>query len=296
MLYGVSTRASVLAAFFVLFYFSLDIEGQAVTSYRDVSEHQLSGVEKKTIKPDQTAEAPPDANLTPESTIFTSNNAVELNNLGVKYVSAELFSEAVLAFQRALQIDPGQATIYHNLSVAYDRMERFDDALDAVKKAVTLGPGNRSSVFHLCQMQLYTKHYRETIGCFETLRGLTPLDEYSLYANGIALMNIDDLGKAYKAFEEAATLAPNYVPAICGIGTVHYLKKRYKESAAAFRRALELEPDNQTLRYNLAVAELGNKNKTAAVSEYSFLKQSNPELAQKLYKFLFADKVVFVKK
>ena len=296
MLYGVSTRASVFAACFVLLYFSLDIQGQAVTSYRDASEHQPSGREKTTNKPDQAAEAPPDANLNAESTIFTSNNSVELNNLGVKYVSAELLSEAVLAFQRALLINPGQATTYHNLSVAYDRMDRFDDALDAVKKAVALAPGNKSSVFHLCQMQLYTKHYRETIGCFETLRGLTPLDEHSLYANGIALMNIDDLGKAFRAFEEAAALAPNYVPAICGMGTVRYQKKRYKESAAAFRRALELEPDNQTLRYNLAVAELGNKNKTAAVNQYSFLKQSNPDLAQQLYRILFADKVVFVRK
>jgi len=47
-------------------------------------------------------------------------------------------------------------------------------------------------------------------------------------------------------------------------------------------------------RYNLAIAALAQRNKTAALSQYAILKQGDPKLADQLYRLLFRDKVISV--
>jgi tetratricopeptide (TPR) repeat protein len=221
-------------------------------------------------------------------------SAIEMNNLGVKYAQENRSDDALKAFHQAVEIDPKIAAVYLNLSVAYDRMNRLDDALAAAGQAVELEPKNANAMTQLCELRLSAKKTREAIACYDTLRNISGMNETALYGYGLALMELKDFDKALPAFEESARLAPYFVPAHCSIGLIYYRTKKYKEAAAAFRRGLEIDPDNPTLRYNLAMAELGNRNKPAAVSQYGFLKESNPDLAAQLYRALFADKVLFV--
>jgi tetratricopeptide (TPR) repeat protein len=286
MLYGVSTRASVFAVLFVLLSAGLTAMAQAVNDSPLVSFRDLASNSK--TPPESTLPAPP-TNLA-----ASAPSAIEMNNLGVKYARENRTDDALKAFRRAVEIDPKIAAVYLNLSVAYDRLNRLNDALAAAEQAVELEPKNANAMTQLCELRLSTNKPREAAACYETLRDSFGMNETALYGYGTALMELKEFDKALSAFEESARLAPNFGPAHCGIGLIYYRKKKYKEAAAAFRRGLEIDPDNPTVRYNLAMAELGNRNKPAALSQYGFLKESNPDLAARLYRVLFANKVLFV--
>ena len=73
------------------------------------------------------------------------------------------------------------------------------------------------------------------------------------------------------------------------IGSALYRKKEYEAAAKALKRAVHLDPRRADARFNLALAQLANRNKAGAISQYNFLKESNPELAQKIYGWIFRD-------
>jgi tetratricopeptide (TPR) repeat protein len=69
---------------------------------------------------------------------------------------------------------------------------------------------------------------------------------------------------------------------------------RYQESLVALSRALELDPTSEKVRYNLALAQIALKNKDAALAQYLFLKNTNSDLAERLYELIYRDLIVKV--
>jgi tetratricopeptide (TPR) repeat protein len=89
-------------------------------------------------------------------------------------------------------------------------------------------------------------------------------------------------------------LSPDNLVAYNLLGKALYTKKHYKKAIKILDRALRLEPGTDELRFNLAIAHLANRNRDAAIIHYNFLKNSNPPLAEELYKSIYADNVIFV--
>ena len=58
-------------------------------------------------------------------------------DLGLKYVNEAKYDEAVLAFTKALEIDPKQAPVYIALAEVYVRQENYTAAQETLDKAIT---------------------------------------------------------------------------------------------------------------------------------------------------------------
>lgn len=63
-----------------------------------------------------------------------------------------------------------------------------------------------------------------------------------------------------------------------------------------FNRAVELNPAQDSIRYNLAVAQYKNNDKEAALKHYFVMKNKNSRLAESLFRVIYSDKLVFVGK
>lgn len=63
---------------------------------------------------------------------------------GIGVAQRGLWDEALLRFQRAVQIDPTYAAAYNNLAIGFEHQGEFDRARDAYEKALQLDPGNAS--------------------------------------------------------------------------------------------------------------------------------------------------------
>jgi Tfp pilus assembly protein PilF len=82
--------------------------------------------------------------LSPASTAFadTRTDARAQVTFGIDVAGRGLWREAIYRWERAVQIDPTYAAAYNDLAVAYEHEGQLDKARKAYEKAMELEPGN----------------------------------------------------------------------------------------------------------------------------------------------------------
>jgi Flp pilus assembly protein TadD len=63
-------------------------------------------------------------------------------DFGLKVAQKGLWQEARFRFERAVELDPGNAAAFNDLAVALEQMGEFDKARQAYEKALALKPGD----------------------------------------------------------------------------------------------------------------------------------------------------------
>jgi tetratricopeptide (TPR) repeat protein len=66
------------------------------------------------------------------------------------------------------------------------------------------------------------------------------------------------------------------------LGNAYRADNQFDKAIAAYSKCLELSPKFGRARYNLAIIQLLQKNKTAALEQYNLLREFDPELAGRL--------------
>jgi tetratricopeptide (TPR) repeat protein len=77
----------------------------------------------------------------------------QYNDFAIRSAQANLWNEAILRWQRIIEIDPQNAKAHNNLGVAYEATERFDEALAEYEAAIELDPSNKAYRRNLFQCQ-----------------------------------------------------------------------------------------------------------------------------------------------
>jgi Flp pilus assembly protein TadD len=70
------------------------------------------------------------------------SEAKEQVEFGIRVAQRGLWREAVYRWQRAVTIDPTYAAAHNNLAIAYEHEGELDKARQAYEKATELDPGN----------------------------------------------------------------------------------------------------------------------------------------------------------
>ena len=94
--------------------------------------------------------------------------------------------------------------------------------------------------------------------------------------------------------EKTIELFPASAEAYNQLGVVLFETGRYDKALVVLKQALELAPNLDEPRFNLALAELANRNKPAALEHYAFLKRTNPALAEQLHRVIYRKQVLTV--
>ena len=95
---------------------------------------------------------------------------------------------------------------------------------------------------------------------------------------------------------ETVRLFPDCTQAHVFLGSALISTKHYGEAIIELNHALKLAPNLELARFDLAVAQIQMHNKPAAIEQYSFLKSTNPTIAEQLYRLIFENKLLLVKK
>lgn len=167
--------------------------------------------------------------------------------LGNELFNAGRVREAVVAYERALEIQPDRAATHYNLGNALSRLGRIDEALDAYERALELRPhfpralNNLGSALHrLGRMGEAISTYRKALalqpdeadacnnlanalketGCFDEALALydravsvrRPGSERILANKALLLMEMGELAGARHAVREALAANPDSVP------------------------------------------------------------------------------------
>ena len=76
------------------------------------------------------------------ATLAADETADRQIDFGLKVAQKGLWQEARFRFERAVQLDPGNAAALNDLAVALEQMGEFDEARQAYEKALEVKPGD----------------------------------------------------------------------------------------------------------------------------------------------------------
>ena len=137
--------------------------------------------------------------------------------LGAVFSQTGRKSEAVVANQRAVKLDPHDPQVHYNLGITLQEIARFDDAETSYKKAIA-----RKSDFIQAHSNL-----------------------------GNVLKELGRLDEAEACYRQAITVKPDYAQAQNNLGIILQELGRFDEAEACYRQAITVKPDYAQAHRNL---------------------------------------------
>ncbi|MGD1920022.1 MAG: tetratricopeptide repeat protein, partial [Pleurocapsa sp.] len=124
--------------------------------------------------------------------------------------SLERYDSAITAYDEAIKIAPKDVWLWNNRGEAYTRLQQTDKAVFDFQRAIDLAPSKSFVPWN----NLGKLHYQQR--------------EYE---------------QAIKAYEQALTVKPDYLPALIGVGNVQTARRFYDDAAESYNQALAINPD-----------------------------------------------------
>jgi protein O-mannosyl-transferase len=189
------------------------------------------------------------------------------HNRGRVFVNEKRYHEALKDFNKAIELQPGNANYYYGRGVIFMNENRNAEAVSDFNKAIELQPDYFDAYLNQGVVLINEKRYEEAISNYTRAIALKPDNAKFFYNRGIVFMNEEKNAEALNDFNKAIELQPDYVDAYLNRGIVFKNEKRYEEAISNYTRAIALKPGYAIAYYNRGVAEFSSNNKDAACSD-----------------------------
>jgi tetratricopeptide (TPR) repeat protein len=168
--------------------------------------------------------------------------AEEYFSEGEKYFILEEYVKALALFQKSLEIDPENGTIYFKIAEVLTKNNEFNRALPFIIRAVELYPENK--YFHLLKAEIYTKqaNFKEATAVFQDM--------------------IDNLPNTEEYYFDLAVL--------------YLYQERYDDALKTYDKVQEIFGINEEVTFQKQKIYLKNNNLEAAINEGKLLIESFP--------------------
>ena len=210
-------------------------------------------------------------------------------NLAELYRDQNRFTEAIDVSRKALRVFPNDGQIYTNLSWFYSLADRNDEAIQSAQAGIRFLPENYQAYTYLCRAYNDSKKPDMAIReCNNALkRNATDGETFFYLARAYDLTGKPD--EATKFYKQAVTgmledvkKHPDSPDGFYLLGNAYFADNQREKAIDAYEKCLALSPRFVKARYNIAIIQLRQKNKTAALEQYNRLRELDPELAGKL--------------
>lgn len=120
------------------------------------------------------------------------------------------YQEAVRAFQKAVEMDPGSETAYLSLGNSQYELGSYADAANSFEKILKINPNNSTALFYLGLSLVQQKKYAESISYFEKAGALdSDFQQLSLFYIGEAQSELGNLQEASDTWQRAIKVNPS---------------------------------------------------------------------------------------
>lgn len=160
---------------------------------------------------------------------------------------------ALQEIQEALRLEPLNADAWLGQAAVYASMGQEEKAESTYKKATVLRPQDWGGYYELGVFYYRQRRYSDAAAQFEQVLGITP-DNAMAHATLGGMMQL--LGKdadAESHLRQSIDLQPSYA-AYTNLGALYYRERRWAESVAMTRKALDLDAKDWRAWSNLGLA------------------------------------------
>lgn len=214
---------------------------------------------------------------------INSANATELHTQGNTLYNLNRYDEALVAYNRAINLQPDYAEAWKDKGKALSELKKYQEAQEAYDKAIQLKPEYLEAWtgrgYALDELQ----QHQEAIASFEKALKIQPEYPDAWKGKGDALLNSQRYEEAISAYEKAVQFQPNFDEAWYNRGQAHQNLKQYEQAFDAYKKAVELKYDNSQGWYNLGNIQLQLNKNQEAVEAYEKAVRFQPNYSPAWY-------------
>jgi serine/threonine-protein kinase len=187
--------------------------------------------------------------------------AAELNNqLPAVYVSLARvhngkgeYNLALQEIQQALKLEPHDPDALLGEASVYASLGRTEEAESTFKKAAALRPQTWGGHYELGAFYYRQKRYDDAAAEFRRVIELTPDNAMAHATLGGMMQLLHQNDEAERELKRSLELQPSYA-AYTNLGALYYRQRRWAESAAMTRKALQINSEDYSAWANLGMA------------------------------------------
>jgi len=193
------------------------------------------------------------------------------------------FASAKTAFVRSAELDPSFAYAHVRLAQIYYRLEQGSQVADEAKQALRLQPANAEAHKYLALSA--TLQMQDSGGAaagggkvedLSDLQAGSNKEAKDLNNQGIAFAQQNDWAKAEAAYKRAIELDPNVAMYYYNLGNLYTKWQHPQQALAALNKAKALAPRNMAVRQNLGYTMCQFNLFSDAVSEFREMLDMDP--------------------
>jgi tetratricopeptide (TPR) repeat protein len=187
------------------------------------------------------------------------------NLLGIAYERAGDGDKSLQMFQEFARLAPNRPDAFNNLGAAYLRAGNPDQAEAAFRRSLALRPGAVDALYNLGALLNAREKYSESKPLLEQAYHVEHSGPVA-YEFAVALAGIGDKKEALKILESAAPpKGANAAPWLKLVGTLELEQGKTEAASRALDAAVQLQPDDLELSFDLALARLQQGRADAAI-------------------------------
>lgn len=199
-----------------------------------------------------------------EPIVFWSNilaqypSALAYNNRGNVYMEQGNFEQALMDFNRSLEIDPDYSPAYFNRGVFWERRGYYEKAISDFNKAHALKPTSAVTLTNRGLTYENLGNPKEALADYTAAIHLDPDYPLAYLNRGDLWYRQQDYGRAFIDYSKAIEINPHYLLAYLKRGPLYYRQGDLVHAIFDYNKALKLDPQNDDAYYNRGLA---NKKK-----------------------------------
>ncbi|HEX6504414.1 MAG TPA: FG-GAP-like repeat-containing protein [Terriglobales bacterium] len=177
------------------------------------------------------------------------------NNLGLLAAREGRTEEAVIDFQKALQVSPDHPIALVNLGNAYRQLKRWQDAQKVLQQAVSISPEDPEANYSLGMVFAQLNDSDLAYQYLQNALKLRPTYPEALNNLGILYLRTGRRDDAVASFEQCIRVAPKFDQAYLNLARVYAVEANPEKARSVLRQLLQEHPDDEQAQR--ALAELG---------------------------------------
>ena len=172
---------------------------------------------------------------------------------------------------------------FNNLGNSYDDVGNIDSALLALERAVQINPTLSESRTNLGSIYLKKGHVVDAISEYLAALRINPNDAKTHNNLGNAYMERDRLNYAVSEYHQSIRLEPDFTDAYKNLAIAYCKQERFGQAISQLKRAISLEPKDADCYSQLGGVYNQMGNYSQAISQYKKALQIKPTLAEAYY-------------
>lgn len=163
-------------------------------------------------------------------------------------------AEAAPLYDRALQLNPGDAITLSNYGSVLQSLGRYAEAAEHYERAIALQPDFGDAILNRAVLLSALNRHGEALESLDALVADQPGHAVAHYNRSVALAGLDRLEEAVRACDAALAADPNSAQAWHNRGVTLFRLQRFAEAVESYDRAIRLTPRVMEIHLNRGIA------------------------------------------